>query len=297
VLDLHEPDRADFVDLNRTRLRIWEWGDLAAPPVVCVHGGWDHGRMWDGFAPRVAALGHHVVALDQRGHGDSGRLHSGTSWLTWNLDLALLARHLGAPVGLIGHSMGGGQALSVAAAFPELVSWVVNIDGLGPPPEMMRVVDHAAHAAQWLGDAERIWWEPQREYDSIAEMAERRKAINTRLPYEWCEHLARYGSVRAPGGRLVWKSDQIMRLGSPQPFGEPHLLAQYGQIGCPVLVLTGSEPDQWSFLAPADRARRLHAIARHEHHVVEGAGHYVHIEQPVAALDHLRAFLAHVVDG
>jgi pimeloyl-ACP methyl ester carboxylesterase len=292
VLDLREPDRAEFVDLNRTRLRVWSWGDVDAPAVVCAHGGWDHGRMWDDFAPRVAALGFHVVAYDQRGHGDSGRLHSSTSWLTWNLDLALLARRLGAPLGLIGHSMGGGQVLSVAGSFPELVSWLVNIDGLGPPPEMMQVADHAAHSAQWLRDAERIWWEPQREYESIEEMADRRKEINTRLPYEWCEHLARHGSVRADSGRLIWKSDQIMRLGSPQPFDERHLLAQYAQIECPVLVLTGSEPDQWSFLAPADRDRRLQAIARHRHHVVEGAGHYVHIEQPLAALELLQDFLA-----
>src|SRR2546427_8620069 len=43
-LDLREPDRAAFVDLGRTTLRIWDWGDAAAPPVLLVHGGWDHGR-------------------------------------------------------------------------------------------------------------------------------------------------------------------------------------------------------------------------------------------------------------
>jgi pimeloyl-ACP methyl ester carboxylesterase len=247
--------------------------------------------MWDGIAPQIAGFGVHAVAIDVRGHGDSGRLDSGSTWPTWILDLACLARGLRAPAGVIGHSMGGGQALSFAAAFPELVGWVVNIDGLGPPPEMMRVADHAAHAAQWLSDAERIWWEPQREYASIEEMADKRKAINTRLPLEWCVHLARHGSRPGPGGGLIWKSDPLMRLGSPQPFGHDFLQAQIADVRCPVLVLTGSEPDQWSGLAEDIRAERLDVIGDAQHHEVADAGHYVHIERPDAVLEHLARFL------
>ena len=43
--------------------------------------------------------------------------------------------------------------------------------GLGPPPEMMQVQDHAAVAAQWLRDADRIHREGPREYSSVEEMA------------------------------------------------------------------------------------------------------------------------------
>ncbi len=291
-MDLAEPDRASFVDVGRTLIRVWEWGDPGARPVLLVHGGWDHGRMWDGLAPLVAGLGFHAVAVDQRGHGDSGRLPSGTSWHTWNLDLALLARRYGPPVGLVGHSMGGGQVLSVAAAFPELVAWALNIDGLGPPPEMMRVEDHAAHAAQWLADAERIWSEPQREYASVEEMAAKRKEINTRLPMEWCLHLARHGTRPGSNGGWVWKSDPIMRLGSPQPFGEEYLRAGYRAIRCPVLVLTGDEPDQWSGLAADVREARVACMTNATHRVVTGAGHYVHIERPDAVMAHVRDVVA-----
>jgi pimeloyl-ACP methyl ester carboxylesterase len=284
-LDVREPDRAELLDLGRTTLRLWHWGEESRPPVLLVHGGWDHGRMWDGIAPRIAALGYHAVAIDVRGHGDSGRLHtSGTYWLMHQLDLAQLALHLGPPLRVIGHSFGGGLSMAMAAAFPEYVTRVVNIDGLGPPPEMMLVEDHAASAAQWIGDAERLWYEPQREYSSIAEMAERRKAINVRLPMEWCLHLARHGSSRGPRGGLVWKSDQHMRLGSPGPFSDESLRAQYQRIRCPVLVLTGAEPDQWGDLPSEIRDGRLAAIPDARHHRLSDAGHYVHIEQPDAAL-------------
>src|SRR3954447_14736471 len=97
----HPPDRALFVAVNKTQLRVWQWGDTSRPVVLLLHGGFDHGRMFDELAPRVAALGYHVVAVDMRGHGDSGRLTSGITWLTQILDSALLLRELGAPAGLI----------------------------------------------------------------------------------------------------------------------------------------------------------------------------------------------------
>ena len=57
------PDRGRIVHLNRTTLRLWEWGDPADPPIICAHGAHDHGRMWDGFAPLLAGAGILGVAL------------------------------------------------------------------------------------------------------------------------------------------------------------------------------------------------------------------------------------------
>src|SRR5438045_826680 len=115
------PDQTLFVDVNHTSLRVWAWGRADDPVVLFIHGGFDHGRMYDELAPRVAALGYRACAVDLRGHGDSGPLTSGITWMTLVLDLALLARELGPPVGVVGHSLGGGQSLSLAGAFPELV--------------------------------------------------------------------------------------------------------------------------------------------------------------------------------
>jgi len=293
MLDLREPDRAILADLGRTTLRLWEWGDPADRPVLLVHGGWDHGRMWDGFAPRLAQHGYRVVAVDVRGHGDSSRLNaSGTYWDMFVLDLALLCRWLGAPVRVVGHSFGGGLSLSLTSVFPALVDRVVNIDGMGPPPEMFMVQDHAATASQWLADAERIWFEPQREYPAVEAMAAKRKEINVRLPMEWCLHLARHGTVPGPGGGWVWKSDPSFRLGSPNPFDEAHLLAGYRRIDRPLLVVIGDQPDTWSGLSPGVLDARLGCIDGARLAVVPGAGHYVHIEQPDAAAAEVVAFFA-----
>ena len=69
------------------------------------------------------------------------------------------------------------------------------------------------------------------------------------------------------------------------------LRAEDGQtLRCRVLVLTGAEADQWSFLTAADRDRRLAAMADVEHHSVSGAGHYVHVERPDAVVEHMARF-------
>ena len=208
------------------------------------------------------------------------------------IDVAQVCQHLGPPVTLIGHSFGGGLVLSVTSAFPELVDRTVNLDGLGPPPEMMIVQDHAASAAQWLNDADRIDREPAREYASLDEMAQKRKDINTRLPYDWCLHLVTHGTKPGPNGGLTWKADPHMRLGSPGPFSDATLRAQYARTPRPVMALSGTEEDQWSFLQPEDRARRLAAFPDAEHHPVAGAGHYIHIEQPDVTVALLGPFLS-----
>jgi pimeloyl-ACP methyl ester carboxylesterase len=297
VLDLAAPDRADFAAVNRVRLRVWEWGDEADPVVICTHGAYDHGRMWDGLAPRIAKLGFRVVAPDLRGHGDSSRLTSGHVWLASASDIASLARHYGPPVGLIGHSFGGGQALMVAGVWPELVRWVVNLDGLGPPASMFEEErDLAAVAAAGFDAAERVFFSPPRTYGSRADMADRRGRVNVRLPRPWLEHLIEHGSAETDDG-FAWKSDPLFSIGLPGDFNEDQLNAEHAQVRCPVLVLTGSEHDTWSEASDDDIAKRMAHLANGRHHLVEGAGHYVHIEQPDAVLERMIAFWQEVGDA
>jgi pimeloyl-ACP methyl ester carboxylesterase len=289
-----EPDRSGFVELNRTRLRVWDWGSPSAPPVICVHGAYDHGRMWDGIAPDLAALGYRVVAPDLRGHGDSGRLSSGAAWAASALDLGLLARHLGPPVGLVGHSFGGGQALYVAGMWPEVVRWVVNLDGLGPLPAALTPPDDlAAVTADLLAGAERVLSRPPRVHPSAESLVARRRAVNVRMPEEWLEHLVRHGTRPAEGG-LVWKADPMFGVGLPAAFDLEALHAEHEAVVAPVLALTGGEHDTWSEMTPEELEQRLTHLPTARHHVVEGAGHYVHLERPDAVVAEIAAFVREV---
>lgn len=294
-MHLEQPHGTRTVELNRTTLRLWEWGDPGDPAILCVHGAHDHGRMWDEVAPALASHGHRVVAPDLRGHGGSGRLSSGHVWAATALDLAVLAREIGPPVGVVGHSFGGGLSLYLAAVWPELVRWVVSIDGIGPPAEAFEEEHDLAVAATQAFDAlERHLGRTPRVYASIEEMADRRGQVNVRLPAEWLHHLALHGATSVDGG-YTWATDPIFNLGFPSDFGPEPLLAQYALVDRPVLVLTGTEDDAWTGLPDDELAARVAALgARHQ--AVPGAGHYVHVEQPDVVVDAILA-LAAEVDG
>ncbi len=293
-MDIPEPERADFVDLGRTTLRTWGWGDPADPLVLCLHGAYDHGRMFDGIAPRVAALGYHVVAVDLRGHGDSGPLDTGFAWTLLHLDVALLIRHLGGgPVGFVAHSFGGGQATGVAGAFPELVRWIVNIDGLGPPEEAMAPPpDIAAAARQSFERTDRALLGARRPWASLDEMAAYRGRNNPRLPPEWVLHLVRHGAREVEGG-WVWKADPMFGVGVPSEFNVAMLEAELRRVQCPVLIITGDQADTWREHDDDEMVVRTSWLGgRFE--VVPGTGHYVHVEDPDTTMDLIEAFVAEV---
>jgi pimeloyl-ACP methyl ester carboxylesterase len=99
-------------------------------PFVLVHGLASNARMWDGVAAQLAAAGHPVVSVDQRGHGQSGKPDDGYDFATIVNDLVMLIGELGfhRPV-VVGQSWGGNVVLELAATHPELAGAVVAVDG------------------------------------------------------------------------------------------------------------------------------------------------------------------------
>ncbi len=294
-----DPSRTELRAINDTELRLWEWGREDAAPVICVHGAFDHGRMWDGFAPAIADLGYRVVAIDQRGHGDSGRLHSGMSFEDSALDVAALAQQLcnqDGPgsherVGLIGHSMGSSVAFTAAGTFPELVEWIISLDGLGPPKIAFAgpPIDELAH--QGFAHAIRTFARPPRVFATKVAMAEQRGAINIRLPEPWLQHLVEHGSVAAEGG-WSWKWDPAFNTNIPGGFREATILSEFERVQAPTLVLTGAADDMWSEMSSDEIASRISLLQDAEHAAVDDAGHYLHLEQPAEVFGAVSDFLA-----
>jgi pimeloyl-ACP methyl ester carboxylesterase len=129
----------------------------------------------------------------------------------------------------------------------------------------------------------------QRRPGTIDELAERRRRMNPRLELDWLRYLVTVGGREdADGWR--WKIDPTLRFGGFGPWRPEWSMMRLPDIGVPVLALLGTEPDPmgWGTL-PSDVLSHLPAGGRLE--IVEGAGHFIHIEQPhrVAelALEHL----------
>lgn len=110
------------------RLHLHEWGDPAAPPVVCLHGITAHGLRFRRLAEQRLASRFRVLAPDLRGHGRSERE---PPWTFGTFVDDLLETLDAAGVGSaawVGHSFGGRLVLEAAAAAPERVERAALLD-------------------------------------------------------------------------------------------------------------------------------------------------------------------------
>ncbi|NGM51523.1 alpha/beta hydrolase [Caulobacter sp. 602-2] len=164
-----------------------------AVDVVFVHANGFNAQTYRALlAPLSAGL--RVLAVDQRGHGDS-RLAADPdgrrSWLDLRDDLLALLRALDqAPVVLAGHSMGATVSLLAAAQAPGKVSSVVLLD----PVIMPRLVALYAKAPWTSG---RLW-----KRMPIAQAASRRREV-------FDSREAAFAAYRGRGAFKTWPETML----------------------------------------------------------------------------------------
>jgi pimeloyl-ACP methyl ester carboxylesterase len=277
------PDRQRWVDSHGLQLRVHEWGDEAAPPLLAVHGGFDFARTFDAFAPLLADAGWRVVSWDQRGHGDSQH----AALYSWEADqrdaVAVLDTVAARPVPVLGHSKGGALMLQLASALPHRVSHLVNLDGLPSRRSWPDLPDHqrtkliAQELAAWL-DHRRRMVDAVRKPGTIEELAARRGRMNPRLEPAWLRHLVSVGARQDPDG-WRWKIDPTLRMGGFGPWRPEWSMMRLLDLGVPVLAVLGLvvEPMGWG-TRPEDVEPNLPPDGRLE--CIEDTGHFVHIERP-----------------
>lgn len=119
-------------------LSICDWrdtiGDAGADPdrapFLLVHGLASNARLWDGVARALGAAGHPVVAVDQRGHGQSDKPDQGYDSATVCADLTAVLDGLGWDRAVVvGQSWGGNVVVELAARAPGRLWGVCGIDG------------------------------------------------------------------------------------------------------------------------------------------------------------------------
>jgi pimeloyl-ACP methyl ester carboxylesterase len=124
-----EHARRGSVVVNGLRLSFLEW-EAPGRPVVCfLHGGSAHAHWFDRVTPALAGR-FHMIALDQRGHGESEWARP-PAYATESFasDLLGVFDAFGwRQAALVGHSMGGHNAMSFSAWHPARVSALVIVD-------------------------------------------------------------------------------------------------------------------------------------------------------------------------
>ena len=266
------------VQINGITLHYLDWGPADAPPVVLLHGITGHARVWDHLAQRLASA-RRVLALDQRGHGDSDPAPDDDYRVdTMADDVAAFARSLRLDrFTLVGHSMGGRIAIKYAGDHAARLERLVIID-IGPDialAGLQRVRDMMANAPERIESEE---WAV--EYIRRANPLQNVDMLRERV---------RHGLRRQPDGELTWKYArglrEMMRAGRRDTVD---LWEPLPRITCPALVVRGAESD---ILAP-DVAKKM-AERLPDGRLVEiaGAGHTVPADRPEEFVAEIRRFL------
>ncbi|MFN9847013.1 MAG: alpha/beta fold hydrolase [Alphaproteobacteria bacterium] len=284
------PTSHSFVS-QRLRLHYVDWGNPTAPPLILVHGGRDHCRNWDWVAQELRR-DYHIIAPDLRGHGDSAYSPSGDySMSAFVYDLAQLIHHKGFPtVRIIAHSLGGSIALRYAGAFPETVTRLVAIEGMGPSPAMLAARANRTPVERlrnWVSETRTLAGRLPRRYASIEEAYARMQAENRHLTPEQARYLTIHGASQNEDGTYSWKFDNYVRSFSPADFSPEDQQALWANIKCPVLLVNGKE--SWASNPQTDgRAAHFKDVRVVE---FERAGHWVHHDRLEGFLAEVRAFL------
>lgn len=243
--------------------------------VFLFHGVTANHRVW---APVQDALAERfrVIAVDQRGHGNSGKPATGYAAADYSDDVRELVGRLGGSGRnvLVGHSLGSRNAIAAAARFPGLVDGIVAIDFT---PFIETEVFDALEARVGGGD---------QRFGSVGEIEAYLRERYPRMPADAVSRRAAYG-YREAGGALVPLADPGAMLQTVQGLRED-LAGHYHRLSTPAVVVRGAE----SALV-TERAFELSRELRPDlgYELVAGADHYVPEERPDAVAAIVTAFI------
>ena len=277
---------------QRLRLHYVDWGNESAPPMLLIHGGRDHCRNWDWVAEAFRD-DYHIIAPDLRGHGDSQWMLGGSyNQVDYVYDITqLLFQTRMTPVTIIGHSLGGSISLTYAGLYPETVSKLVSIEGMGPPPQMIKDridVPIDERLSTWVDDLRKSSGRLPRRYASLEEAYERMQTENPHLTETQARHLTIHGSNQNEDGTFSWKFDNYVRNFSPIGLASDAQYELFSRITCPTLLIRGTE----SWASDPSKDGRADHFQDVQVANIENAGHWVHHDQLQEFLALVRNFLA-----
>ena len=292
------PAQGQFVTLRGLRYHLQTWGDAALatperPPLVMLHGWMDVGASFQ-FVVDAMQRPRFVIAPDWRGFGLSDVSGADSYWFPdylGDLDALLDALLPGQAVDLLGHSMGGNIAMIYAGVRPARVRRLVNLEGFGLPES--RPVQAPRRYAQWLDELRA----PQRlrDYASQDEVAARLCQTNPQLAPQRARWLAQHWSRRRADGRWEILGDPAHKLANPVLYRKEEVLECWKKIEAPLLWVEGDRTDteRWwgKCYSKAEFHERLSVVSKVEKHVLAGAGHMLHHDQPEALARLLEDFL------
>jgi pimeloyl-ACP methyl ester carboxylesterase len=261
-----------FLQREGGRLAYSDFG--AGPLVVCVPGLGDLREEYRFLTPRLVESGFRVISMDLRGHGESS-----TGWPDYSAeaigdDIAALLDHLNAvDAVVIGTSMAAGSAAWAAPKAPDRISAVVLIGpfarDVGPDWQraLLRGVFRIVLARPWGTSFWMRFWAGLFATTRPADFATYASALRNNL-----DEPGRLEALRAMMlGKSRWRIE-----------------ARLSEVRVPALVVMGSKDHDFS--DPEAEAKLIARRLNGEVAMIEGAGHYPHVEYPQRTGDKIIGF-------
>lgn len=262
-----ENDPVDrFIAVNGLQLHYLEWGEPHLPTIMMLHGIQQQAHSWD-FISLPLSVNYRVIAVDQRGHGDSDWAPDGDySTDAYVQDIEGLVAALGLQdFHLMGHSMGGRNSLAWASGRPGALRSLTIVD---TGPETQRRGSRRIQQFRELPD----------ELDTLDEFAQRVMEYTGRSREQTLGAL-KYSIRQRDDGKWTWKYDKAMRVrGFRAPAWTPERLWDgWRKIDCPALVVRGDRSDIF-----ADATMRQMAATHPDcaTATIANAGHLVQGDNP-----------------
>lgn len=256
-----------FKNRSGLNLHYLTWGQADRPVVILLHGLRSYALTWHMLAPLLAEK-FYVVALDQRGRGLSDWATDFNSYQTkfYVEDLEDLVQALNiSQFMIVGHSLGGTNALEYSRLHPEHIRALV-IEDIGPGSSIAGA------------GAERIRREMQTtplSFDSWDEVAAFWKKLRPLIDEQGIQSRLDNTLVEKEG-RIVWRHDQDGISKARLSIPSTDLWPAVEQIQCPTLFIKGGLSDFLSLEIIEQIQAKKPSIDFIE---IAGASHYVHDDQ------------------
>lgn len=271
---------SNFIVRDGIKLHHLDWGNHGRHPVVLVHGSRLHAHVWNHFGRQFKDR-YHIIALDQRGHGDSGWASGDCYQLEdfyHDLRTVVEARGL-SRFTLIGHSLGGRVSMLYAHRHPETLERLVLVD-----------ITPGRPAAAPGADLSRIAETPSpRDFESPQAAAAYLAQLMSRAPHHMVEESVRYGMRKTDNGAYTWKYDPVLAHRRGGAAAALDFWSVVRSIPTPTLLQYGSH----SNVVTPELAARMAATMPHcTVERIEGAGHALFTDQPEAFAASVERFLS-----
>ena len=236
------------------------------PDLLIVHGLYGSARNWSVISKRMSDS-RRVIAVDQRNHGDSPWFDT-HSYLDMAQDLAQVVEHNGAPMDIVGHSMGGKAVMILALTRPDLVKRLLVAD-IAP-------VAYGHDQSQYIQAMQSI---------DLTHMEKRSEVAQALSKHVTDPALQSFFTQSLDLGNKRWKLNlDVLQRDMHHVLGFPEVTGSFDK---PTLFLSGANSQ---YVLPDHRPKIKALFPNAVFAKIPNAGHWLHAEQPRAFEQTLRVF-------